>query len=167
MSTTTRELVQVVFNNYQEVVEDSFPSIFTKQDVSKIIKEIGDTIDAYLKRDSEVAKKDEVVSRKDCYTIPKDRMDKLLERIQSEICDSIDQIDASDIVDDDDISLEINYSREISVEIESINYQVIKDAVENGIEEFRSVWEEEMKELEEGEETSNDENNENYIGNQI
>jgi hypothetical protein len=144
---TTRELVQVVFENYQEVVENSFPSIFTKQDVSKIIKEIGDTVNAYMQRDSEVAKKDDVVSIKDCYIIPKDRMDKLLDRIQSEICDSIDQIDASDIVDDDNISLEINYSREIEVSIDDINYQVIKDAVENGIEEFRSVLEEEMNEF--------------------
>jgi hypothetical protein len=150
MSTTTRELVEVVFSNYQEVVENSFPSIFTKQDVSKIIKEIGDTVDAHMKRDSEVAKKDNVVSTKGCYIIQKDRVDKLLERIQSEICDSIDQLDEDDIVTSDDISLEINYSREIEVTIDSINREAIKDAVENGIEEFRSVWEEEMKELEDG-----------------
>ncbi len=132
------------FSKYQYAVVHGLSSIFSVDDVVTLLHKVREEI---ISESSTIVEDKKPIEQS--YIIRKDRMDVLLERIQSEICDSIDQIDEDDIVTNDDISLEINYSREIEVTIDGINREAIKDAVENGIEEFRSVWEEEMKELQE------------------
>jgi hypothetical protein len=137
---TTKELIGQVFENYQETIDNSPSSIFKKSDVRKLFNEIRYTVDAYLQRD-EISKKSE-----EGFYIQKDRFDGFLDKIKECINESVDGLDVSDIVDDDDIDLEFD-GREVIVDVTKINYESIKDAIVDGLEEFKSLWEEEIEEV--------------------
>jgi len=137
---TTKELIGQVFDNYQETIDNSVSSIFKKSDVRKLFNEIRYTVDAYLQRD-EISKKNE-----EGFHIQ--NFDNFLDKIKDCINESVDGLDVSDIVDDDDIDLEFD-GREVIVDVTKINYESIKDAIVDGLEEFKSLWEEEIEEVNE------------------
>lgn len=133
-----------VFQQAREQLSNSYPSIFTKDDVLRLIVDMEKDID------------DIAPEKEESYIIRKDRMDVILERIKKCIEESIRNLEPNEVVNEDDIELEINYGREISIDINCISHEAINDAVEEGIKEFEAQWEEEMKELIELEEDNND-----------
>jgi hypothetical protein len=114
-----------------EMVKNSFPTIFAKEDVIKLIESIQET-------ESDNQNTNKVVCN-------------VLEDLKSKIKKSVRNLDSSDMVDYDSIELSINYCREISVDGICVNIDTITDSIDETIDEAIKEYEVE----EENEETNN------------
>jgi hypothetical protein len=120
-----------------EMVKNSFPTIFAKEDVIKLIESIQET-------ESDNQNTNKVVCN-------------VLEDLKSKIKRSVRNLDSSDMVDYDSVELSINYGKEISVDSIEVNTDTITDSIDETIDEAIKKYEveEEENEEEENEETNN------------
>ena len=106
-----------------EMVNNSFPTIFAKEDVIKLLEAITETESNNQKSFVDVLKK-----------------------LQKSVIDNIGNLNSDEVVDYDSIQLSISYSREITIDDLSVNYDTIQDAVIDSFDEVVSNYEEEEEE---------------------
>lgn len=110
-----------------EMVQNSFPTIFAKEDVIALINSI------IVNEEKTIINEASAIDM---------RNKKLMEDFKNYLIQDIDKISITDIVDDDNISVSLGYGdREIQVEVESINYESIYETVTSSIDEFFESFE--------------------------
>ena len=107
----------------KELVNTSFPTIFSKEDVMKLLNSI-----------EEVEEKEEVEGGK--FSLSEEEISILVERIASKIEDEVDDVvDTSDL----DFDIDVDYDRRINIEVSGgvqIDTSLIERITSNIIEEF-------------------------------
>jgi hypothetical protein len=109
-----------------EKVNDSASSIFTKEDVINILKNI---------------KEEDKKETPD--------LENMLIDLREKIIKSVKRLDSDEIVDFDSIELSLNYSREIVIDSVSLDYSIITDEIEVVFSEILSEIEEKQEQKEE------------------
>jgi hypothetical protein len=116
----------------KELVNNSFPSIFSKEDVTKLLESI------------EAPEKEEVTLGK--FNPTEEQMEELSQEIASQIEDAVDDVvDASDA----DFDIDVDYDRRINIEINggiAIDTSVIERIVYQAIQKFINEMEEKEEE---------------------
>ena len=106
----------------KELVNDSFPSIFSKEDVTKLLGSI------------EIPEQEEVTLGK--FNPTEEQMEELAQEIANQIEDAVDDVvDASDA----DFDIDVDYDRRINIEINggiTIDTSVIERIVYQAIQKF-------------------------------
>ena len=118
MEKQTRTLAQA-----KDLVNSSFPTIFSKEDVMNLLNSI-----------EEVKEKEEVEGGK--FSLSEEEISILVERIASKIEDEVDDVvDTSDL----DFDIDVDYDRRINIEVSGgvqIDTMTIERITSNIIEEF-------------------------------
>ena len=112
-----------------EMVKNSFPTIFAKEDVIALINSI---------KVNEVVLKGTIINEDSAIDM---RNEKLMDAFKNFITENIEGMSISDVVDEDNISLSLEYDRQIGVEVDSINYDSISETVNSCIVEFIEAFE--------------------------
>jgi hypothetical protein len=113
-----------------EMVQNSFPTIFSKEDVIALINSI---------KVNEVIVKGTIINEASAIDM---RNEKLMEAFKNYITNEIDSISIEDVVDTDNISLSLDYDRQIQVEVEGINHDSILETVKSSIDDFFNSFDE-------------------------
>ena len=122
------EQVSSELKRSQEFVNNSFPSVYTKQDVIHLLDEFADTITTYVFENA----KEEKPSNRINPEVLQELQSALIEAINSKI----ERLDSNEVVDFDSASFEISYNNQL--ELESIDYvsDNITSEVETAVEEI-------------------------------
>jgi len=122
------EQVSSELKRSQEFVNNSFPSVYTKQDVIHLLDEFADTIRTYVFENA----KEEKPSNRINPEVLQELQSALIEAINSKI----ERLDSNEVVDFDSASFEISYNNQL--ELESIDYvsDNITSEVETAVEEI-------------------------------
>ena len=112
-------MLQEIFAQHREQVLNAFPSVFTKDDVIKILEDIQSSIPEPKPQSS----------------ISAERIEKLKSDLLESIYDKVIELDSDDVVDFDSAEFEIRYLN--TVELNSIdwNSEKINDKVEEAVDE--------------------------------
>ena len=121
------EQVSSELKRSQEFVNNSFPSVYTKQDVIHLLDEFADTITTYVFENA----KEEKPSNRINPEVLQELQSALIEAINSKI----ERLDSNEVVDFDSISLSISYNNQVELESIDYNSDVITDEVESAVEE--------------------------------
>jgi len=125
-----------------EFVNNSFPSVYTKQDVIHLLDEFSDTISTYVFENVE--------EKKSSPSISLERIEELSEQLIKTINSKIERLDSEEVVDFNSASFSIGYSNQ--VEIDSMDYNsdsitsIVEEEVDNVLRDFFTPEEEEVLE---------------------
>lgn len=108
-------------------VNDSFPSVYTKQDVVHLLDEFADRISTYVFENV----KDEKPSR----SMSLEGVEELSELLIKTINNKIERLDSSDVVDYDSASFSIGYNNVVEIDSIEFNDNEITDIVEITVDE--------------------------------
>jgi len=114
-STLIAEFDQAVHN-----VDSSFPSLYTKQDVIRVLRDLETTLKDWIDE------KEETIQ--DRIVLTTEQLDSLIEAVTLEVKDM-----GEDIIYDYDLSM--NY-KEVEIDSVDLNYETIKEKVEESIQEW-------------------------------
>lgn len=138
------EQISSELSRSQQFVNNSFPSVYTKQDVIHLLDEFADTITTYVFENVKEEKSSNRINPE------------VLQELQSALIDlinsRIERLDSNEVVDFDSASFEISYNNQL--ELESIDYvsdnitSEVESAVEEILHDFFTPEEEEEKVLE-------------------
>jgi hypothetical protein len=121
------EQVSSELKRSQEFVNNSFPSVYTKQDVIHLLDEFADTITTFVFENVEEKKSSNRISSE------------LLEKLQSELIEAInskiERLDSNELVDFDSASFEISYNNQVELESIDSSIENITNEVESAVEE--------------------------------
>jgi hypothetical protein len=122
------EQVSSELKRSQEFVNNSFPSVYTKQDVIHLLDEFADTITTFVFENVEEKKSSNRISPE------------LLEKLQSELIEAInskiERLDSNELVDFDSASFEISYNNQVELESIDSSIENITNEVESAVEEI-------------------------------
>ena len=111
----------------QEFVNNSFPSVYTKQDVIHLLDEFADTISTYVFENVE--------EKKSSRSISLEGVEELSELLIKTINNKIERLDSSDVVDYDSASFSIGYNNQVEIDTMDFNDNEITDIVEITVDE--------------------------------
>jgi hypothetical protein len=111
----------------QEFVNNSFPSVYTKQDVQHLLSEFADTITTFVFENVE--------EKKSSPSISLDGVEELSELLIKSINSKIERLDSNEVVDFDSASFSIGYSNQVEIESIDFNDNEITDIVESTVDE--------------------------------
>jgi len=114
-STLIAEFDQAVHN-----VDSSFPSLYTKDDVIKVLRDLETTLKDFINE------KEETIQ--DRIVLTTEQLDSLIEAVTLEVKDM-----GEDIIYDYDLSM--NY-KEVEIDSVDLNYETIREKVEGSIQEW-------------------------------
>ena len=119
------KLIEQALQDQKKDVDNSFPSIFSREDVKHQLEEFGYGLITIV-----MEMKEEKSSR----SISLEGVEELSNLLCGAIASKIERLDSSDVVDFDSVSLSISYNNQ--VEIDSIDYisDTITDEVESAVE---------------------------------
>lgn len=121
------KLIEEALLNQKKDVDNSFPSIFSREDVRHKLEEFGfGLITTVLELQDE---------EKSSTSISAERIKELSDLLKSVISMKVDRLDANEVVDFDSASFGISYNN--CVELEEINFESsnITNEVENAVDE--------------------------------
>jgi len=136
------KLIEEALLNQKNDVDNSFPSIFSRQDVKHQLEEFGYGLITTLLEMTE--------DQKPCTLISAERIKELSDLLKSSIAMKVDRLDANEVVDFDSASFAINYNN--CVELETIDFESsnitneVEIAVDEVLHDFFYPEEEEVKE---------------------
>jgi len=122
----------------KEFVHNSFPSVYTKQDVSHLFDEFADVLITYVSEHAE--------EKKSSPSISLEEVEKLSELLIKSINSKIERLDSEEVVDFSSASFSISYTNQ--VEIDSLDYNsdlitdIVQDEVDNILRDFFTPEEE-------------------------
>jgi len=130
-----------MYTNIQQAVasvQNAFPSIYTKDDVVKLLESI------------------EIEAPKSGFKVTRDQIDELLENLQSRLDKNANNLDTSDVVDTSSVEFSIGYGNTIEIDsidvysdqISSEMMSGVQDVIEDFFEKLEQVEEEETEEEE-------------------
>ena len=122
------EQVSSELKRSQEFVNNSFPSVYTKQDVIHLLDEFADTITTYVFENV----KEEKSSNRMSPEVLKELQSVLIEAINSKI----ERLDSNELVDFDSASFEISYNNQVELESIDSSIENITNEVESAVEEI-------------------------------
>jgi hypothetical protein len=122
------EQISSELSRSQEFVNNSFPSIYSKQDVLNLLNEFADTITTYV---SENVKEEKSSSR-----ISPELLKELQSALMESITSKIERLDSNDVVDYDSASFSIGYSNTIEIDTMDYNSDNIINEVDEAVEEI-------------------------------
>lgn len=110
----------------QEFVNNSFPSVYTKQDVIHLLDEFADTISTYVFENVE--------EKKSSRSISLEGVEELSTLLMKSITSKVERLDSEEVVDFSSACFNIAYNN--TIEIDSIDYMSdeIIDKVEEAVE---------------------------------
>ena len=112
----------------QEFVNNSFPSVYTKQDVIHLLDEFADTITTYVFENA----KDEKPSNRINPEVLKELESALIESINNKI----ERLDSNELVDFGSASFEISYNNQLELESIDSSIENITNEVEEAVSEI-------------------------------
>jgi predicted RNA-binding protein Jag len=116
---TTKENVLLVLDLQKSFVHESFPSLFSREDVLTILDGIGDQVKSIKSNESVDGDVESTIN-------------KLVKQIKENVQDTIENYDF-----DGEIEVELSYSREITIEFNSNKlWDEIEDSIRDTTEEF-------------------------------
>ena len=111
----------------KEFVHNSFPSVYTKQDVSHLFDEFADVLITYVSEHAE--------EKKSSPSISLEGVEKLSELLISAINKKIERLDSEEVVDYNSASFSIGYSNQVEIDSIDFNDNEITDIVESTVDE--------------------------------
>jgi len=135
------EQVSSELKRSQEFVNNSFPSVYTKQDVQHLLSEFADTITTFVF--------EQVEEKKSSNRISPEVLEALESALVEAINNKIERLDSEDVVDFSSAGFEINYGN--TLELESIDYvsdnitSEVEEAVGEALRDFFTPEEEELE----------------------
>jgi excinuclease UvrABC ATPase subunit len=108
-------------------VNNSFPSVYTKQDVIHLLDEFADTISTYVFENVE--------EKKSSRSMSLEGVEELSELLIKTINNKIERLDSNDVVDYDSACFSIGYNNQVEIDTIDFNDNEITDIVEITIDE--------------------------------
>jgi hypothetical protein len=122
------EQISSELSRSQQFVNNSFPSVYTKQDVIHLLDEFADTITTYVFENA----KEEKPSNRINPEVLQELQSALIEAINSKI----ERLDSNELVDFDSASFEISYNNQVELESIDSSIENITNEVESAVEEI-------------------------------
>lgn len=136
------KLIEEALLDQKNDVTNSFPSIFSREDVKHQLEEFGYGLITIIMEMPEEEKTSTAISA--------ERIKELSDLLKSSITSKVDRLDANEVVDFDSASFAINYNN--CVELETIDFESsnitneVEIAVDEVLHDFFTPEEEEVKE---------------------
>jgi hypothetical protein len=108
------------FDQAVHIVDSSFPSLYTKDDVIKVLRDLETTLKEHTSENKETIQ--------DRIVLTTEQLDSLIDAVTVEVKDM-----GEDIIYDYDLSM--NY-KEVEIDSVDLNYETIKEKVEGSIQEW-------------------------------
>ena len=120
------EIISEEFVNLTKQVNESFPSIFTKEDVTRLLIELEQRIVSHETEEGEVS-------------TPNDfDVKELVQRIKDRVVEAIEEYDF-----DDNLNFDISYNRQIEVSVETdVLQKICKSEIDETLEDYLEEIEE-------------------------
>jgi len=106
----------------QNFVETSFPSIFSKEDVHKVLDAFAQAIFARVESIKESG-----------ITMSAESIQDLSEQLMAAVTRKVDRLEADEVVDFSSASMSISYNNQIEIDSMDYNSEVVNEAVEEAV----------------------------------
>jgi hypothetical protein len=117
------EQISSELSSCEQFVDQSFPSVYTKQDVLQLLVKFADTISNFVVEQEE----------KSDYAITSERLKELEDVLQGAIASKVERLDSEEVVDYDSASFSIGYNNQVEIDTMDCNSDNIMEAVEEVI----------------------------------